>query len=284
LLLHELIEALPEPIKVQYEKTVRRSTTLQERLKVCSALELWRRGHRKIEFEKPLQLGGGKLAYIDVYAGEGPVAVECETVIQAGKLRRRAWTIRRVLPEVSVVLAVPDWLAAEANVMVEVFDEVWAVQMNGKVTDSKTALINQRKRLEELLNPPGLKRLLEQYQEIETCLKEHTALRESIRRVARDSLKVAARLLLGEKNSEQLLDIEVEVPVLDQEIDGFRRWAQDIKAEITAKIVDLANELLCRDTELVLTLKKDKGKLKCLVRRDDDLSEWHGLTDKPIIL
>jgi len=282
LLLHELIQALPEPIKVQYEKTVRRSTTLQERLKVCSALELWRRGHRKIEFEKPLQLGGGKLAYVDVYAGDGHVAVECETIIQASKLSTRAWTIRRVLPGVSVILTVPDWLAAQANVMIGTFNEVWAVQKDGRVTDSKTALISQRKRLEELLNPPRLKQLLEQYEEIKTCLKEHTELRESIRRVARDRLEAAAKLLLGEKNSEQLLDIEVEAPLLDEQIEGFRKWVEDIKTEIMGEVVDLANELLCRDTELILTLKRDKGKLKCLVEQDDDLWEWHGCSDKPI--
>jgi len=281
-LLHELIQTLPEPVKVQYEKTVRRSTTLQERLKVCSALELWRRGHRQIEFEKPLQLGGGSLAYVDVYAGEGPIAVECETVIRVSKLNKRTLTIRRILPEVSVVLSVPEWLAAEANAMVGAFNEVWAVGRDGRVTDSKTALISQRKRLEGLLNPLGLKQLLEQYEEIKTCLKEHMELRESICRVVRERLKTAAKLLLGEKKSEQLSDIEVEISHLDEQIEDLNQWAEDIKAEIIGKVIDLANQLLSRDTELVLALKMEKGKLKFLVHQDDDLYEWHGLSDRPI--
>jgi len=298
-MLHELIKALPEPVRQAYGKTVRGNTQLQERLKVCSALELWRRGYRQIEFEKPLQLVDGSLAYVDVFSGGlNPVAVECETAIQAAKIRGRAEELRKAQPNVRVVLAIPDRVAFSAKTASKVVmfskeavlgvtrvarlvDEVWLVAKDGAVADLKTGIRRYRQRVERLLNRQRMEELLAKYEEAKDSLEWSISLRDATCGEAGEALRKAARLLLGDKAGE-LGGVRVLEPVMDGYVKGFKELMESIRTEILQMVVDLANEILSTHTDIMLELKEGEHGPVCVIRKDYDAEEWLGLSDKPI--
>ena len=252
------------------------TTCVHEAMKAIVAKHLWNRGLRSITFEKPLNLPGGELIYIDVYEESSRIAVECIFKARLSDLREKAFKIRQADPNARIIAAIHDTRGWDAGRFLNLAHEVWVVCRDGQVLSAPEWADKRKMILKGAVEAERITLLLKCYLEVLDYLNEcnyekMSSYQETLRWI---NMFVNALLPSAPK-------IEVEYDrfadkTYDKNINYYTKILGYLKQEILAEIIGAINVIVGFYTAQALSLDEN-GVLH--YNSDPNLMDWLGVSD-----
>jgi len=270
-LLGEIIDSLPEELRREYLST-ERGTVVQGIMKLIVARHLWSKGLRHITFERPSHLHGSMI-YIDVYASDSNICVECEFKPSRKGVIERGGEIRQAVPGAKYVLAVHDMMGWYAGKFVGLADEVWVVCRNGLVLTPSEWVEWRKSYITEPLNIGKLTLLANCLEKSRALLEGWGEMDEKLRMDVMGWWRSLAKAALS---METIHDIPIKTP-LARYIEFEKKLVEGLEGEIIGELLEVMNRLV--QLTMPYTLRMKDGALEFGI--DMDLFEWLGHKDYP---
>jgi hypothetical protein len=269
-MLVELINSLPEELRKTYEASIRRSSTVQEMMKLIVAKHLWNNGFRRIAFEKPFSLPDFSMIYVDMYDADHKMCIECEFQPAKNDVITRAEQIRLADPEAKYVLAVHDTSGWKAKDFEGLADEVWVVCRDGRVLSPDEWCEWRKSYVQKAINHEKLNLLIECYREAIEEYKDWYEKKEQTRLTA---LYWINKVIKAVTANAPTLNYEKFIWRFDDYLNYYVKMMQCLKTEILAETLHAVNRIVQFNLPYVLSLTPD-GLLQFEI--DKDLEEWLG--------